>query len=347
MKKRLISKLLIIALVLSIFSTTSYIFAIGEGPNYNGHETVNGSRITSYEDMVSQLQKYDKKSDLIYMEVIGKSVKGRNLYLVKFGNYNEKNPTVLFMTQQHGNEVLSTEAALEVIKNLSTNDKKVREWADKVNVFFIPRYNPDGGAGDVNFDISNYAGGGLATRANANGTDLNRDHQARKEPETQALHGNVLKKYKIDYMVDFHHQGTQSAIDDEYVTGSILYPTNRAVDQEIVLASKRLGAVLYHAVSAKGWGHIGRYNGTTDVTMIRNGIPMDYGTAALLFEMRGMIDHSSSGMILGQKSNGYLIQQSVVSMEAIIGAIADGSIYDADISFWDTLPVQRNKVTEE
>lgn len=211
-------------------------------------------------------------------------------------------------------------------------------------MFFIPRLNPDGGAGDVNFDISHYAGGGLATRENANRMDLNRDHISKSQPETQALHYNVLQKYNVDYMIDFHHQGTQSAVDNEYVTGSILYPTNPAVDPDVILASKQLGAVLYNAVSEKGWGHVGKYNGGTAETMIRNNVPMHYGTATLLFEMRGMIDHSYTSYVLGQKSNGYLIQQSVVSMEAVIEAIADGSINTVDISFWDTLPVQKNRV---
>lgn len=344
-RKSLISLILIFTMILSVCFIASPVFAF-EGPNYNGNETINNSRITTHEEMSEQLYKYAKKSNLLEVEVIGHSVKGREISLVKFGKYDETKPTVLFMTQQHGNEVLSTEAALEVIKKLSSNDKKVQELADNINVFFIPMYNPDGGSGDVNFDISHYVGGGLATRENANRADLNRDHVAKAQPETQALHYHVLQKYKIDYMIDFHHQGTQSAVDNEYVTGSILYPTNKAVADEVVLASKQLGAVLYNAVSEKGWGHVGRYNGTTAETMVRNGIPMEYGTAALLFEMRGMIDHSYTPYVLGQKSNGYLIQQSVVSMEAVIGAIADRSIRNADISFWDTLPIQRNKITE-
>ena len=339
MKRKLISTLLVSFMLLSSLTTISPAFAVGEGPNYNGHETINGSRITSYEEMVAQLKNYDKRSDLIELEVFGQSVQGRDLYLVKFGIYDENKPTVLFMTQQHGNEVLSTEAALEVIKKLSTNDKNVLNWADNVNVFFIPRYNPDGGAGDVSGDISNYAGGGLATRFNYNMIDLNRDHIAKSQPETQGLYQNVLYKYDIDYAVDFHHQGTRTTLNGELVSGSILYPTNVAVDDDIVEASKRLGAILYNAVSDKGWGLLSRYDGTTAQTMARNNIPIECGTAVLLFEMRGMLDHSSKSMILGQKSNGYLIQQSVVSMEAIIGAIADGSINEVDISLWDTLPL--------
>ena len=71
-------------------------------------------------------------------------------------------------------------------------------------------------------------------------------------------------------------------------------------------------------------------------------IASQYDIATLLFEMRGMADHSSPQMVLGPKSNGYLIRQGVVTMESTARAIADGSINTVDASFWDTLPNQRN-----
>ena len=51
------------------------------------------------------------------LEVIGETVKGRDIYIAKYIS-NPKNPTILFLTQQHGNEQLTTEGALEFIKHL-------------------------------------------------------------------------------------------------------------------------------------------------------------------------------------------------------------------------------------
>ncbi|WP_252189331.1 hypothetical protein [Rossellomorea vietnamensis] len=51
-----------------------------------------------------------------------------------------------------------------------------------------------------------------------------------------------------------------------------------------------------------------------------------------------MADHYREDYVLGQKSNGYLIKQAVISLEATAKAIADGSIEEVDTSFWDTLP---------
>lgn len=336
MKKLLgvsVSGLLILVMILASALPAG---AVGNGPYYGGNETIKLESLTSYEDLVAELAKADSKSDLLEVEVFGQSVKGRDLSLVKFGN-NPDNPTILFLTQQHGNEGINTEGALHYIKKLSTESKENRELADKINIFFVPRLNVDGAEGDVNFDISYYHGGGQTTRYNANEVDLNRDHVDREQPETAALHENVFQKYDIDYMIDFHHQSASGQLDGELVSGSILYPTNEGVDPEVVEKSKQLGAVMYNAVESKGWGLLEKYRGGSANTISRNGLAYEYGIATLLFEVRGMTDHAWESYILGQKSNGYLAQQAVVSMEAAVQAIADGSIHQADTSFWDTL----------
>ncbi len=309
------------------------------GPNYGGNETIKNERLHSYEEMVSFLEKIEQRSEALELEVYGQSVKGRDLYLAKFGNMDPDNPTILFLTQQHGNETLTTEGALEVIKYLSSNGKDVQNILDNVNVLIAPRLNVDGAEGDVNFSLEDYVSG-THTRYNANEVDLNRDHVDREQPETKALHENVLQKYSPDYMIDLHHQGTQTTLGDtgELVSGSILYPTNETVDPEVVEQSKELGAVVYNAVEAKGYGLLSKYPGGSAPTISRNGLAMEYGIATLLFEMRGMADHYRDDYVLGQKSNGYLIQQAVTAMKASLNALADDSIDSADTSFWDTLP---------
>ncbi|MFC7322424.1 M14 family metallopeptidase [Halobacillus campisalis] len=308
------------------------------GPNYEGNETIKNERLHNYEEMVKVLEKADSQSEAMELETYGESVKGRDLYLAKFVS-DEDNPTVLFLTQQHGNETLTTEGALKLIQNLTSNGKKTQEILDNVNVLIAPRLNVDGAEGDVNFSLDDYVSG-THTRYNANGVDLNRDHIDREQPETKAFHENVLQKYSPDYMIDLHHQGTQTTLgdSDELVSGSILYPTTENVDDEVLQRSKQLGSVVYNAVSDKGYGLLSKYPGGTAETISRNGLAVEYDVATLLFEMRGMADHQNEDYVLGQKSNGKLIKQAVTAMEATLEALADGSINDADTSFWDDLP---------
>jgi murein tripeptide amidase MpaA len=198
--------------------------------------------------------------------------------------------------------------------------------------------------GDANFSLENHiaAGDRKLTRANAVGVDVNRAHITKSLPETKALHDNVLRAYDVDDLIDLHHQGTRSAVNGELVSGSILSSTNPAVDPAVPEASKRLGSVVYNAIEPTGWGLLGKYVGGTENTIGRNGIATEYGIATLLFEMRGMSDHANPSAVLGQKSNGYLIRQTVTTPESTARAIADRSSETADITFWDTLPEQRS-----
>ena len=314
--------------------------AVGKGPNHNPRSTVNTSILTTHAELVAQLQKEDARQDAMELTVIGQSVKGRDIHLASWIS-DPENPTILFLTQQHGNEQLTTEGAMAFIKSLGTG--KMRSVLDDVNVLVVPMANPDGAMGDVDFSLEDYIASGdrNLTRYNANEVDLNRDHVAKTQPETRALHENVLGAYDIDYMIDLHHQGTRSAVDGELVSGSILYPTSPNVAPDVVEDSQRLGSIVYDAVEQYGWGNLGRYVGGTAETIARNGVAAEYGIATLLFEMRGMSDHEYESYVLGQRSNGYLIKQTVVTLEATTKTIADGSIETADIGFWNTLPEQR------
>lgn len=323
--------------------------AVGNGPNYNGNESIQTSILTTYTELVEYLHKQEAKQKALELEVIGETVKGRDIYMAKYIQ-NEENPTILFLTQQHGNEQLTTEGALEFIKHLGTG--KYKSVLDHVNILIIPMLNADGAMGDVNFSTDNYiaAGDRHLTRANANNVDLNREHDkapGAMQPEVRSLHENVLEKYDIDYLIDLHHQGTQSERDGKLVSGSILYPTSPNVDSAVVEKSKQLGAVVFHEIESKGWGHLGKYSGGNTDNIGRNGIAVRYDIATLLFEMRGMSDHTNPTAVLGQKSNGYLIKQTVNTLESTVKAIADGSINTVDTSFWETLPFQNTRQSEE
>lgn len=347
MNKRLLTLSLTGALVLGGTSIASPVVnAVGNGPNYGGKETVNTSILATYQEMVNFLKKQEAKQEKMELEVIGQTVKGRDIHLVKYIS-NPENPTILYLTQQHGNEQLTTEGALEFIKHLGTG--KTKGVLDNVNVLVLPMLNADGAMGDVDFSLEDYVASGdrHLTRYNATGIDINRDHVDKIQPETQALHENVLQKYDIDYMIDLHHQGADRVINgDELVSGSILHPTTSNVDPEVLNKSKKLGAVVYNEINSTGWGNIGKYPGGSAETIARNGIAVQYDIATLLFEMRGMSDHSNESYVLGQKSNGYLIKQTINTLDSTLRAVANGSVNEQDVSFWDTLPEQTNKDDE-
>ncbi|MDF2035828.1 M14 family zinc carboxypeptidase [Cytobacillus oceanisediminis] len=322
--------------------------AVGNGPG-TGNGSIQTSILHTYDSLKEYLKTQDAKQEAMQLEVIGQTVKGRDIYMAKYIS-NPENPTILFLTQQHGNEQLTTEGAMEFIKHLGTG--KTSGVLKDVNILVIPMLNADGAMGDVNFSLDDYLADGdrHLTRYNANRVDLNREHDkdtSKMEPEARALHENVFQKYKIDYMIDLHHQGTLSETEGKLVSGSILYPTNSNVKPEVLEKSKKLGSVVFNALHHTGWGHIGKYVGGTGENIGRNGAAVRYDISTLLFEMRGMSDHNYEPYALGQKSNGYLIKQTITTLDATVKAIADGSINSADTSFWDTLPEQTTRQNEE
>lgn len=209
---------------------------------------------------MSDLERQNKKQEHMEVEVIGQTVKGRDIPLVKYLN-NPDNPTILYLAQQHGDEALTTKGMLDFIKSLGTG--KMKDVLEGVNILMIPMYNADGAMADVNYELEGYAAKGPRhlTRYNANHVDLNRDHAERTQPETQALHQNVLQKYDIDYMMDLHHQGAQWVKDGKYVSGAIFYPHPNHTNEDVLYRSKQLGAVVYDAIEPKGWGHLAKYAG--------------------------------------------------------------------------------------
>lgn len=348
-KKKMLSVSLSSLMALGAVTTISLpVNAVGNGPSA-GNGAIQTSILHTYDSLVDYLKTQEAKQSVMDLEVIGQTVKGRDIYMAKFIS-NPKNPTILFLTQQHGNEQLTTEGALEFIKHLGTG--KMKGVLNNVNVLIIPMLNADGAMGDVNFSLDHYLADGdrHLTRYNANYLDLNREHDketSKMEPEAKALHENVLMKYKIDYLIDLHHQGTLSETEGKLVSGSILYPTSRDVKPEVVEGSKKLGSVVFNAIQPTGWGHLGKYAGGSGNNIGRNGIAVRYDISTLLFEMRGMSDHYIESYAIGQKSNGYLIKQTITTLDAAVRAIADGSIHTADTSFWDTLPTQKNRTSEE
>ncbi|ARI76206.1 M14 family zinc carboxypeptidase [Halobacillus mangrovi] len=339
MKKKVIAMSLSITLATAGVGITPSFAA--NGPDVNGNETVQTAMLTTYKEMKSFLQKEDVKQEQMDLEVIGETNEGREIFLVKYIT-NPDNPTILYLTQQHGNEALTTEGALDYIRHLGSNSKKNQKMLKHVNILILPMLNADGAMGDVNFSLEDHvASGRHLTRYNANRVDLNRDHVKKAAPETKALHENVLQKYKIDYMIDMHHQGTQEDYNDRYTTGSLLTPQNPEVNSVVTEQSKRLATVLYQGLEPLGWTHIFKYDApTSKPNVASNAMALQYDIPVILFEMRGMADNSYEPYVLGQKSNGYLTKQAFLAMQETSEAIADGSILKADSGVYEQLPEQ-------
>ena len=124
-----------------------------------------------YDTIVHRLA--DDYPALCRLEVIGQSVNGRNIYVLKISDnvdMDEDEPQVLFSSTMHGDELAGYVLMLRLAEHLlinSSNGGLEQQLVDSLEIWINPNANPDG----------TYAGGDTivySTRENANGIDLNR-----------------------------------------------------------------------------------------------------------------------------------------------------------------------------
>lgn len=102
-----------------------------------------------YEDMGLLCERYN---DILSLDVIGRSVEGRNINALKLSGTGGKKPSVLFTGGIHAREDFSVMLCMKMLdyycyyynegKNFDNYD--VRNIVDSVDMVFIPTANPDG-----------------------------------------------------------------------------------------------------------------------------------------------------------------------------------------------------------
>ncbi|MBF2707458.1 M14 family zinc carboxypeptidase [Flavobacterium soyangense] len=119
--------------------------------------------------------------NLCTLQSIGTTPNGRALYALKISDNastDETEPEFLYTSSMHGDEITGYPTMLHLIDYLLTNYGSLSEVTNLVNgteLYICPLANPDGSYKTAGNDILNSTGN-TATRANANGVDLNRNY---------------------------------------------------------------------------------------------------------------------------------------------------------------------------
>ncbi len=159
--------------------------------------------VTAYEELVPFLKSLDEHSDMLTVNIIGQSVKGKNLYGLMFssGRFGKDRSKirVLIFAQQHGNEQSGKEGALLLASELIKPEN--RYLFDKIDLALVPQVNPDGAE--------------YNQRPNAHTMDLNRNHVILTEPEIQAVHA-LFNEYLFEVTLDVHEYFPYGETWEEY-----------------------------------------------------------------------------------------------------------------------------------
>ncbi|MGH3646551.1 MAG: M14 family zinc carboxypeptidase [Micromonosporaceae bacterium] len=301
------------------------------GPWLEEQQHVSLERLHSYEELVKALRQIQRQtSGRVSLETIGTSNEGRDLYLAKVG----RGPTkVLYLTQQHGNEPLGTEAALQLLRRLGNGGAEWDAILDKVTLLVVPRVNPDG---SERFWRQNYdpdCAGAFCTPGR--GFDVNRWHDpavspdANPVPEAAAVQ-RTFARYSPALVIDYHHQGSYRSDDGDMITTSIFWPNASGVPEPALTLSRQTCVVINDTLTHYGFAEVSQYPGTLPRGIARNAYGLQ-GAGSVLVELRGGI---------GQKSSGMLVRTAYVVMGSMLEAVAEGTVHDADPARADEIPLR-------
>lgn len=158
MKKKL-SRILGLIIVLSMIASIVAFASpqsIPNGPYIQPEQFISLQSYMSNQDLYDALYKLaDRSNGRMTLEIAGYSNAingnlmeplGYPLYVAKLGDANPDKTKVLITSQIHGNEPIGTEAIINLIQKLLSNDREAKSILDNVTIWFMPRINPDGAA---------------------------------------------------------------------------------------------------------------------------------------------------------------------------------------------------------
>jgi predicted deacylase len=337
------------------------------GPWLQPNQNESLSAIRDYGELVSTLEKLTARSHgaarLSYSPYRAKG-SGRRIPITTIGSGDRG---IVIIANQHGDEYVVSNSAVEIVRALTSNAAGAREIREALTVTVIPRVNIDGFDGTPtgrpwrqNVDPLVCSAAPCPAFYEANrGYDPNRYHSylvndPLDDPNTGPVGAGqgdnpvpeslaVRNAYDaaggadtVEVVLDLHHQGTPIDAEGNMVTGSTLWPNATATaDQlgirpqfdQVIFRSKQVVSTLLQGIERYGYANFSRYPGTLPPGISRNAYGL-LGSASVLIEMRGDI---------GQKSNGYLGKTAYHASASVIDALADGSLYDADIGVAEAL----------
>lgn len=175
-------------------------------------ELTNYEETTRYDEVLQFIRQLQKSTNILRLETFGKTVEGRELPLMVFSdppvahplNAHKSGKAVLFVQANiHAGEVEGKEAVLHLSRRIAFGD--MRYLLDKLIILIAPIYNADG---NEKINVNNRSAqngpiGGVGTRENAIGMDLNRDYMKLESPEANALI-NLFNRWDPHLIVDLH-----------------------------------------------------------------------------------------------------------------------------------------------
>jgi len=203
---------LLLGLTISFISLENHMAQTIESGVRSRAEETNFEETSRYDDVMKFVTSLQQRSNLIRVTSFGRTEEGRTIPLLILSNppvsqpseaQRSGRPVVFIMANIHAGEVEGKEAVQHISRRLVVGD--LRHLLDKLVVLIAPIYNADG---NERIAVSNRTAqngplGGVGTRENGKGLDLNRDYMKLESVEARALVG-LLNRWDPHLTVDLH-----------------------------------------------------------------------------------------------------------------------------------------------
>src|SRR5580765_5761214 len=193
-----------------------FLMAVSTGAQTNDlrtrAETTDYTETTSYDEVVKIASGIVASSPLAKYDTFGTTEEGRALPLLVLSEpavstpeaaHKLGRPIVFVQANIHAGEVEGKEASLILARRLTSGD--LRPLLKQLVILIAPIYNADGNekVDVMNRTAQNGPVGGVGTRENAKGLDLNRDYMKLDSAEARALVG-LMNRWDPHVAIDLH-----------------------------------------------------------------------------------------------------------------------------------------------
>lgn len=286
---------------------------------YHSYENFKEKSITNrrfkHSDIVPLIEQL-KNNKIFKVDKVGKSVEGRDIYLISMGSGKTK---VFLWSQMHGDEPTATAALFDMFNFFST-DNAFPELKNLIlsnlSIYIIPMVNPDGAE--------------EFQRRNIVEIDLNRDVLRQQTPEAKILK-DVFDSLKADFGFNLHDQGRDYSTGNSFNPASISFLAP-APDYEKSLTSPREKAMklignLVNVLNEFIPGHMAKYSDDYEPRAFGDNFTK-WGTATVLLE---------SGGWRGDREKQFLRKINYIALLSALNSIASGGYANTDLSVYESI----------
>ena len=256
------------------------------------------------------------KSPSLHVREIGKSLQGRAIRTVSFGEGKTK---VLLWSQMHGDESTATMALADIFNYLAAPAvNPIRDrLRSELTIVFIPMLNPDGAQ--------------LFQRRNAAGVDVNRDARQLATPEARTLKAE-RDRLQPDFAFNLHDQNARTlAGPGGKQAGIALEVPAHSADgsyNEVRTRGRLVAATLARMLSTQIPGRIAKYDESFNPRAFGENMQR-WGASTVLIE---------SGALPGDPEKQKLRTLNAAVILGVLDAIASGSYTRSDPAAYESLP---------